>query len=123
MGLDQFARAYPKELAGDIRTDLQLEIEGHLHYWRKHPNLHGWMERLYRAKGGSMDSFNCTTVRLESEDIDTLEQAVKNNALPETAGFFFGVSEPVRTADDLAFIAKARAAIADGLVVFYDSWW
>ena len=29
-----------------------------IHYWRKHPNLHGWMEDLYRAKGGAAE-FNC----------------------------------------------------------------
>ncbi len=30
-----------------------------LYYWRKHPELHGWMEKLYRETGGAAQSFNC----------------------------------------------------------------
>lgn len=33
----------PADFAADAATKL--------HYWRKHPNLHGWMEQLYYAKG------------------------------------------------------------------------
>jgi hypothetical protein len=123
MGLDQFAFAFRADIVGDVQADLPIEPEERIHTWRKHPNLHGWMEQLYRTKGGRMDSFNCTTVRLDSADLDALEQAINDNALPETVGFFFGQSTPERKDDDLAFIAKARAVIARGLVVFYDSWW
>jgi hypothetical protein len=38
-------------------------------------------------------------------------------------GFFFGSSDGGEIDDDLAFIAKARQAIAAGQTVFYDSWW
>ena len=34
-----------------------------------------------------------------------------------------GVSDGSETENDLAFIAKARDALADGLTVFYSSWW
>ena len=27
-------------------------------YWRKHPNLHGWMEKLAERKGLDYDNFN-----------------------------------------------------------------
>jgi hypothetical protein len=40
-----------------------------------------------------------------------------------TTGFFFGESRPEEKQDDLDFIQKARAAIADGKKVFYTSWW
>jgi hypothetical protein len=43
--------------------------------------------------------------------------------LPPTEGFFFGESDGSETEDDLAFIAKARKALADGLTVFYYAWW
>jgi hypothetical protein len=33
-----------------------------MHYWRKHPDLHGWMEKLCRAKGGKFDDFNLAPV-------------------------------------------------------------
>jgi hypothetical protein len=92
-------------------------------YWRKHPNLHGWMEQLYYAKGGAKDSFNCTGLRLDATDLDALEVAVNGNALPDTTGLFFGESGPDRVGEDRAFIEKARAALQDGNFVYYDSWW
>ncbi|ODR91767.1 hypothetical protein A8M32_08600 [Sinorhizobium alkalisoli] len=37
-------------------VDFEVEEATALHYWRKHPNLHGWMERLYREEGGTQIS-------------------------------------------------------------------
>ena len=39
------------QIAGELFVDGRIEEE-ELHYWRKHPNLQGWMENLYREKGG-----------------------------------------------------------------------
>jgi len=35
-------------------------------YWRKHPNLHGWMQQLWEAKGNSGD-FNGDELELTYE--------------------------------------------------------
>lgn len=96
-----------------------------LAYWRKHHDLHGWMERLYRAKGGTKESFNCVPVRLSMEDLNLLESDVLNNRLPETQGFFFGTNPPDEYSreQDMAFIMKAKIAITNGAAVYYDSWW
>jgi len=130
MGLDQYAVLFTAEEAGDIETDIPWGEEEIwesqprlLQDWRKHPNLHGWMEELYRKKGGQREKFNNATVRLRLEDIDRLEQAVTADALPKTTGFFFGRSFPEHKAEDLEFIAKAREALGKGFAVFYDSWW
>ena len=121
MGLDQYAIRTAETFDSPTPT-LTGEVT-HIHGWRKHPNLHGWMEQLYREKGGSEDSFNCTPVVLTSEDLDRLEIAIKTDNLPTTQGFFFGQSDGSEKEDDLDFIAKARAAIAEGDTVLYDSWW
>ena len=94
-----------------------------IHYWRKHPNLHGWMEELYYEKGGTRAVFNCVPVVLTAQDLERLEADVNAGSLPDTTGFFFGESDGSETEDDLAFIAKARKAQADGLTVFYYAWW
>ena len=99
------------------------ETHSEIMYWRKHPNLHGWMENLYYQKGGDSDSFNCTPVELTSEDLDRLEKDILENRLPHTDGFFFGQSSSVIDEKDLEFIKLAREAIAEGERVFYDSWW
>ena len=107
-------------------------FNNNFYYWRKFNNLHGWMHRLYNAKGGKSQDFNCDTLVLTSEDFDKLEvdllrQTTKNESLfPPESGFFFG-NESELTDDDVDsirdFITKSRAAIADGFAIVYDSWW
>ena len=105
-------------------------------YWRKHPNLHGWMERLWIRKttetgvvddpdrSGEFSAFNGVELELTWDDLDQLEQDVRNNKLPGTEGYFFG-----RDADDhyreqdLKFIRNAKAEAFLGLKVFYNSSW
>jgi hypothetical protein len=123
MGLDQWAFA----------IDNNGEKE-ELAYWRKHPNLQGWMENLWESKGrpnahedkdhSGMSDFNCVQLELTEEDLDSLEQDITNASLPDTVGFFFGSnSDAVYGQQDLEFVQKAREALDNGLTVVYDSWW
>lgn len=121
MGLDMYAFTTRNDVpAVDFSDPADTDK---LFQWRKHPNLHGWMERLYRAKGGAAREFNCVPVRLGREDLEALEAAINTTTLPETEGFFFGASDGSERENDLHFIRKARDALADGLNVFYSSWW
>src|SRR5258708_5657144 len=121
MGLDMFAYTTTADIPA-VDFDEPGDA-AQLFYWRKHPNLHGWMEALYRAKGGTDPEFDLNPVRLEPADLDALEAAVKDDNLPFTQGFFFGESQPEDKQDDLDFIQKARAALNNGLKLFYTSWW
>ena len=98
-----------------------------LAYWRKHPNLHGWMAELWNQRhGGNEDvnNFNGVEIELTAEDLDELEYAVKENQLPATSGFFFGTDADEYYRDsDLKFIQEARAEMFLGLKVFYNSSW
>jgi hypothetical protein len=105
-------------------------------YWRKHPNLHGWMEHLWHKKrnaennpvvedaGDLGGTFNGIELELTYDDLDELERAVTHGQLPATSGFFFGnpADEHYRE-DDLQFIKNARAELFMGLKVFYNSSW
>lgn len=123
MGLDMYAFKFSADLATSP-VDLELpQDREEIAYWRKHPDLHGWMRQLYKTKGGTSEDFNCDTVQITAEDLDQLEKDVSAEALPTTGGFFFGKSYPEDRAGDLRFIATARQAIADGFVVYYWSWW
>jgi hypothetical protein len=121
MGLDMYACTQAARPASQV--DFSSEDATEIHYWRKHPNLHGWMERLYREKGGSERSFNCVNLQLTAEDLDRLESALRGRKLPATSGFFFGESDGSEFDDDLKFVAQAREALASGLTVLYTSWW
>ena len=93
-------------------------------YWRKHPNLHGWMETLAEQKKLKYDSFNGVEMELTAEDLDALERDVKKRQLPATSGFFFGNNSDQHYYDsDLAFIKAARTEMFMGLKVFYNSSW
>ena len=125
MGLDMYAfstKAKPK-------TDVDFETKNfkpeEVFYWRKHPNLHGWMQELYDSKGGTSDSFNGDCVVLDIVDLDNLEEDIREGNLPDTSGFFFGESSngDEENENDLLFVTKAREAIKEGKTVYYTSWW
>jgi hypothetical protein len=124
MGLDQYA--YVANKVGNT-TESSTELA----YWRKHPNLHGWMEQLWNAKGcpgveaGFNDiMFNGIEFELTWDDIVKLEEDIKNNNLPNTTGFFFGNnSDEYYKAQDLEFVYEAKSRLFLGQKVFYNSSW
>ena len=92
-------------------------------YWRKHPNLHGWMRRLWESKGNS-GSFNGDELELTWDDLEQLEQAIRDKNLPDTSGFFFGNDADDHYREhDLKFVREAKAEAFLGLKVFYNSSW
>jgi hypothetical protein len=137
MGLDQYA--YVATRAGE--RDEYYEAEGdyvdgewrphkatvakprEIAYWRKHPNLQGWMRRLWESRGNSGE-FNGDELELTYDDLDELERAVTHGQLPGTTGFFFGNNADEHYREhDLEFIKNARAELFFGLKVFYNSSW
>ena len=139
MGLDQYATARKGEPRKVPQTWTTTDADGNeeevveyydewedsmeLASWRKHPNLQGWMENLWYEKGGE-GQFNCVELELTLEDLDALEATLDEEALPETAGFFFGGNADDHYAEaDREFIVQARAAIKQGYKVVYSSWW
>jgi hypothetical protein len=137
MGLDMYAyvaqkakqydefyegAVFDKESNEMVNTKVSKPRE--IAYWRKHPNLHGWMEKLAQDKGVSYDSFNGVELELTWEDLEALELAVRHNQLPSTSGFFFGDGADEHYLEsDLSFIKNARAELFLGLKVFYNSSW
>jgi hypothetical protein len=131
MGLDMYAYAAKKE------NELREYYDGYnydtdsstvpkpreLAYWRKHPNLHGWMHKLWNEKGHAGD-FNGDELELTAEDLDRLEHVVEKGKLPSTQGFFFGNdANDHYKAQDLKFIQDARTELIAGMKVFYNSSW
>ena len=124
MGLDMSAYKTKLKINGtDFKTS---EDDKEIAYWRKHPNLHGMMEEIYREKGGKSNQFNVVPVELTKEDLVKLGDRIVNNKLPKTEGFFFGgdtSQDEDCKAHDLEFIAKARKCLENGFDVEYTSWW
>jgi hypothetical protein len=119
MGLDMMAYAVDADFEETAKPNNETIAE-----WRKHPNLHGWMEKLYRSKGGTEESFNCVEVELTEADLDKLFEDVCFNRLPDTTGFFYGSNaDDFYKQNDKFFVEDARAKIKAGKKVFYNSWW
>jgi hypothetical protein len=131
MGLDMYAyvasrkgqydefheKAEWDETIKDFTSPVSKPLE--IAYWRKHPNLHGWMEQLWERKGkpgaGPKEIFNGIELELTWDDLDELE---------DTQGFFFGKPADNRYYEqDLEFVDTAKAEVFLGLKVFYNSSW
>lgn len=136
MGLDQYAYAAAKANARDEWLEERYEKGNkdatdpttELAYWRKHPNLHGWMERLWRDKtnqhGVDDPTFNGIELELTFDDIVKLEKDIKEGNLPKTSGFFFGSdADEYYKAQDLEFVYEAKSRLFLGQKVFYNSSW
>lgn len=129
MGLDQYAY---------IKFQPEYENWLFLAEWRKHPNLQGWMERLWREKTNSSepyqkdtsmsDEFNGVEVELTLEDILQLQMDIRDDnldgGLGTTTGFFFGCNADEEYKwKDLSFCDRAKVALKNNHTVYYNSSW
>ena len=140
MGLDMYAYVAAKEgqqrefyesaeFDNDAKDFVNKTVEQprEIAYWRKHPNLHGWMEQLWNSRnGGNCDIANFNGIELEItwEDLEVLELDIMSGTLPNTTGFFFGNDADEHYKEqDLKFVRDAKAELFCGLKVFYNSSW
>ena len=107
MGLDMYLHGrkycnHSNELKADGFKVSSINLE--LGYWRKHPNLHGYIVESF-ADGED----NCQPIHLEEDDIRQIIDAIKAETLPDTEGFFFGEStgSDEEKAPDLAIFEAA----------------
>tara|TARA_R100001594_G_C3961188_1_gene245442 strand:+ start:266 stop:616 length:351 start_codon:yes stop_codon:yes gene_type:complete len=116
MGLDQYVFEVPPNHPPD-------EPVPELFYWRKHADLQGWMEQLWRRKENPPEdaSMNCMDVELTMDDIVQLESVY--DQLPYTTGFFFGKSGVHSDQATARFIKKAKASLRKGNKLFYTADW
>jgi hypothetical protein len=100
-----------------VETD-GSEIE--LGYWRKHPNLHGFIVESF---AGGVDE--CQNIPMSLQDISLALAAATQDILPETAGFFFGQSGPHHREHTLETLNAALAWLGENpkrKVIYRASW-
>ena len=111
MGLDMYMKGR-KFFAFNAKTRLEegFEVEAievKLGYWRKHPNLHGYIVQTFAAGRDE-----CQEIELDITQLQTIIEAVQARQLPKTEGFFFGKSATKEDEiveemkDDLEILAK-----------------
>lgn len=118
MGLDMYGctlRYNPDMLVGPCEVEVSLDDLKEFFYWRKHYDLHEWMELLNLEKGGAGDEF--ASLVLTIGDLNRLEKDIRADALPRSWRGDFRGSEAMRR--DLEFVRKARDEMKKGLFVVY----
>ncbi len=100
MGLDMFAYTH----------------ERNFHNWREHYQLLDWFQEIYESRYGG--EFNCAYLALCEEDLDELEAVILNEFEYDDEEH-----EDLSQADDLEFVRKARAALAEDKTVLFHPWW
>jgi hypothetical protein len=109
MGLDMY-------LSGTDEKGRTVELG----YWRKHPNLHGYI--VNKFAGGADE---CQDIPLTVENLVDILRATVEGDLPETQGFFFGVSSPDKDEETKAIIPQAIVWLNENNkrhVTYYASW-
>jgi hypothetical protein len=110
MGLDMYI----------FREEDNEAVNSEVCYWRKHPNLHGFIVQTFAA---GVDE--CQRIYLDDAKVETVLRATLEDKLPTTQGFFFGTSQP---SDKLDTIKQLGALIEDmrthpGVKYYYRSSW
>jgi len=125
MGLDMYLKGekfLPTDWSDDsnnLREDgFRVEsINLELGYWRKHPDLHGYIVQEF-ADGVD----ECQPIHLGEEDLEKIIKAVKGADLPETSGFFFGSSGDAGDQNTIEQLEKAIAWLNLEETVHKESW-
>lgn len=92
-----------------------------LGYWRKHPNLHGYIVQTF-ADGVD----ECQPIPLTAENLEQILKATEEDRLPHTTGFFFGQSYPEQKPETIKILREALAWLKSGRpgrkVIYCASW-
>ena len=105
MGLDMYLKGKTYNFRQPPEMEGSFEVEGKilkLGYWRKHPNLHGYIVQTF-ADGVD----ECQPIPLNKEGMEKIIEAINNNELPPTEGFFFGQSDGSEDAESVEIFKKA----------------
>lgn len=83
-------------------------VELDLGYWRKHPNLHGFIVKTF-AEGKD----ECQEISLDKKALEAILIAINDKNLPHTDGFFFGTSDGSERDEDFKIISAALSWLSE----------
>lgn len=106
MGLDMYlsGEIYFFRLTEEQRKTQPVEHIYRLGYWRKHPDLHGYIVEKF-ANGED----DCRKIELSACNVRQIIEAIRRSKLPHTEGFFFGESanDEAQKAEDIGILENA----------------
>jgi hypothetical protein len=131
MGLDMMLYAREVIEEGDDVSEDARQIE--IGTWRKHPDLHSYIETLWRAETGSTEDFNCIDYKLSRKQIIDIILLTVTETMPKSkGGFFFSESKLTDISHTITLMGSALSYIdkhtsypddVPEYEIFYSSWW
>lgn len=126
MGLDSnFYRVHKEAI--NTSTDFEVNRDKYnvtdVAYFRKNSALQGWMQQLYRSKGGTDLEFNCCNVVVTIDDLLILHKQLKANKVLPTNGFFFGEMDDDKYENLKQEVVKMIDDYDPEYVYYYFAWY
>ena len=116
MGLDMHFYSVPKGCEPENSDD-------EICYFRKHADLHGWLEKTRCEMLGECGDFNCVYFDITPEVLMKMKELVKKPVKEHFHGFFWGESTDEDWKKTEALIPKIEEILRSGAKVYYYSWW
>jgi hypothetical protein len=130
--INRFYQDENEDIDDDEEDDYPSSVLEEFFYWRKHPAIHVWMEKLYIERGGSQ-TFNGEYVYLDEETLKKLKKDIVKKKLEyDATGFFFGKSSDPRSQEGIVELKRDLKVVNSVLkhlkedpdiVFIYDSSW
>ncbi len=122
MGLDMYFFRVPKGMGPE--TECKIEIK----YFRKHSDLHGWLEEEWRKQSekntnAEWSAFNCVYLEITPGILVRLKDYMTLTDKKRYEGFFWGASDDEQWQETRELIARIEDIIKSGDKVYYYSWW
>lgn len=127
--LQSVVKSYTEAISnGDVLEDYKPVDIG---YWRNHPDLQGYMEEIYKDRGGT-GYFNCVDLILSKEDCEgvidyarlRLQRTSQGIEDEHTTGLFFGETQDSDWTDTIDIFTKVLDTTDwDKETTYYSSWW
>lgn len=117
MGLDMFFIRAPK---GQEPSDEKWDK---IAQFRKHSDLHGWLEKQWHDTLGKSEKFNCVFMEITPDILSRLKDYLRNPEKEKYRGFFWGESTEEDWKETRELVPRLEEIINSGDRVFYYPWW
>ena len=109
--LEFMAKCHIPLIEGLDTQVISVDLNQRVGYWRKHANLHGFIVSNFAEED------DCEPIWLNAERIEAIIEAIADDELIETEGFFFGRSPSVNS-DDPDEVRWAKETKENDLKIF-----
>lgn len=92
-------------------------------YFRKHSDLHGWMDEEWRKLYGDDIDFNCEYLEITEDMLKRLSDYLKLPEKKHYKGFFWGTSTDEDWKETKKLIPELKKRMKNGERIYYYSWW